>query len=60
MADDPPDTIWVHPNVIVRNSRIEGRGLFSTEELATGVIIQSGFSGRRTYGGTCKTSKERF
>jgi uncharacterized protein len=39
VADTPPETLWVHPNVVVRDSGIEGSGLFSTEELASGVIV---------------------
>lgn len=40
MADSPPPaTLWVHPNVVVRDSGIEGRGLFATEGLPAGVIV---------------------
>jgi SET domain-containing protein len=39
MADGPPETLWVHPCVVVRDSVIEGRGLFATKELGADAII---------------------
>jgi hypothetical protein len=39
MPNIPPETLWVHPSVVVRDSDIEGRGLFATRELATGIIV---------------------
>jgi uncharacterized protein len=39
MADGPPETLWVHPCVVIRDSNIEGKGLFATEELAADVIV---------------------
>ena len=39
MADGPPETLWVHPYVDVRDSNIDGQGLFATEEIAAGVIL---------------------
>jgi SET domain-containing protein len=35
----PPEALWVHPQVVVRHSRIEGRGLYATEPLSSGVIV---------------------
>jgi hypothetical protein len=39
MADVPPESIWVHSHVAVRDSDIEGEGLFATEELAADIIV---------------------
>jgi len=34
-----PEMLWVHPCVVVRDSSIEGRGLFVTEDLPQGEIV---------------------
>jgi uncharacterized protein len=39
MPNIPPETLWVHPCVAVRDSDIDGRGLFATKELAADVIV---------------------
>ena len=39
MADVPPENLWVHPHVAVRDSDIEGEGLFATAELGAAVIV---------------------
>ena len=39
VAEVPPDTLWVHPNVVVKDSAIEGRGLFAKEGLPSGEIV---------------------
>jgi hypothetical protein len=39
VSDAPPESIWVHPHVVVRDSAIEGKGLFATEEFAAGVMV---------------------
>lgn len=39
VIDAPPETLWAHPNVVVKSSRIEGRGLFATEDLPTGIVV---------------------
>jgi uncharacterized protein len=39
MPNIPPETLWVHSSVVVRDSDIEGRGLFATKKFAVGVII---------------------
>ncbi len=39
MAESPPETLWVHPFVVVKDSGIEGRGLFAGEELPAGEIV---------------------
>jgi hypothetical protein len=39
MADAPPKALWVHPDVVVKDSDIAGRGLFAIEELAVGIIV---------------------
>jgi uncharacterized protein len=39
VADALPETLWLHPGVVVRASAIEGRGLFVTEDLPTGEIV---------------------
>ena len=35
----PPDDVWVHPSLEVRDSAIEGRGLFATEPLVAGSVV---------------------
>jgi uncharacterized protein len=35
----PPQTLWVHPDVVAQDSEIEGRGLFATEELPAGIVV---------------------
>lgn len=39
MAEAPPETLWVHPHIVVNDSVIEGRGLFATEDLPEGEIV---------------------
>ena len=39
MAEPPPETLWVHPHLIVKRSGIEGKGLFATEALPAGVVV---------------------
>ncbi len=39
VAEAPPETLWVHPHLAVRDSSIEGRGLFATDELPTGEVV---------------------
>jgi uncharacterized protein len=36
VADAPPETLWVHPHLVVDESRIEGRGLFAADDLPEG------------------------
>jgi hypothetical protein len=35
----PPETCWLDPRVHIRNSPIEGRGLFATTELTEGTVV---------------------
>jgi hypothetical protein len=39
MAETPPKTLWIHPQVVVKASGIEGRGLFATGDLPAGEIV---------------------
>jgi hypothetical protein len=39
VAEARPETLWVHPHLSVRDSSIEGRGLFATDELPTGEVV---------------------
>ncbi len=39
MSEAPPETLWVHPHVVVRDSAIEGRGLFAEEGLPAGEVV---------------------
>jgi hypothetical protein len=39
MTDYPPRS-WLHPAIAVRPSAIEGRGLFATQPLAAGTVVQ--------------------
>ena len=39
MADAPPRALWVHPQIVVGASVIEGRGLFPTEDLPAGEVV---------------------
>jgi len=39
MAETPPETLWVHPHVVVKDSVIEGRGLFAEEVLPAGEVV---------------------
>jgi hypothetical protein len=39
MADGPPETTWVHPQIVVKDSNIEGKGLFAREDLPAGEIV---------------------
>ena len=42
----PPTERWLHPAVNVRPSRIEGRGLIATADLAEGTVVAR-LGGRR-------------
>ena len=53
----PPETCWLHPGVEVRESPIEGRGLFATEPIKAGSVVArlggrlvSGLELRQRYG----------
>ena len=39
VAEAPPQTLWVHPQIVVRASVIEGRGLVATEDLPAGEVV---------------------
>ncbi len=39
MAEALPDTLWVHPSVVVKDSAIEGSGLFVAEDLSKDTIV---------------------
>jgi uncharacterized protein len=39
VAASVPETPWVHPFIVVKDSGIEGRGLFAGEELPAGEIV---------------------
>lgn len=39
MEPKPPATVWLHPHVNIRQSSIEGNGLFATTDLAEGVLV---------------------
>ena len=39
VAEAPPETLWVHPNVAVKDSAIEGRGLFAEEGLPSDEVV---------------------
>lgn len=39
MAETPPETLWVHSHVAVRDSNIEGKGLFASEDLPADVVV---------------------
>ena len=39
MAEAPPETLWIHPHLVVNDSGIEGRGLFAAEDLGRGEIV---------------------
>jgi uncharacterized protein len=36
---DPPSQVWAHPALRIGPSRIAGRGLFATEDLAAGTVV---------------------
>ena len=35
----PPETCWLHPGIEVRESPMEGRGLFATEPINAGGVV---------------------
>src|ERR1700734_3274306 len=39
MAEAPPQTMWIHPKVVISESAIEGNGLFAAEELSADVLV---------------------
>ena len=39
MAEAPPESLGAHPDLVVKDSAIEGRGLFATENLPEGEIV---------------------
>ena len=39
VADGPFETSWVHPQIVVKDSSIEGKGLFATDDLPAGEIV---------------------
>jgi hypothetical protein len=39
VAEAPPETLWIHPHLVVGDSSIDGRGLFAAEDLPTGEIV---------------------
>lgn len=38
-GDDPPASVWAHPDVTVEPSPIEGRGLFAAGDLPEGTLV---------------------
>lgn len=39
VTDDVPTSLWVHPGVVVKDSAIEGKGLFAAKGLFEGEIV---------------------
>jgi len=39
VAEAPPKTLWVHAHVVAKDSGIEGRGLFATEDLPADELV---------------------
>lgn len=39
VTDEVPESLWVHPDVVVNDSTIEGKGLFAAKDLPKGEVV---------------------